>query len=235
MPRQLSFDLPARTALGREDFFVAPSNALALALLDGWRSWPGGKLVVSGPTGSGKTHLTHVWAQSTGARIVQASDLTEDRVPDLSTGAVAVENVDDIAGDLAAETGLFHLHNLVLAEGHPLLLTGRGEPSAWPLALPDLKSRLQGAQGASLAPPDDALLSAILAKLFADRGILPRPDVIPYLVAHMDRSFAEAARLVELLDREALREKKNLSRPLAARLLGADRDKPRGGDTGRED
>ena len=30
MEEQLSFDLPVRTALGREDFFLSPANALAV-------------------------------------------------------------------------------------------------------------------------------------------------------------------------------------------------------------
>jgi len=53
--RQLAFDLPARTALGREDFFVSPANAQAVAMIDGWRDWPARKLVLCGPRGAGKT------------------------------------------------------------------------------------------------------------------------------------------------------------------------------------
>ena len=73
--------------------------------------------------------------------------------------------------------------------------------------------------------PFATLLAAVLAKLFADRQIIPRPDVIPYLVAHMDRSFESAARVVAALDRAALSEGRSLSRPLAIRVLDAlDRD-----------
>ncbi|WP_146344689.1 DnaA ATPase domain-containing protein [Falsiphaeobacter marinintestinus] len=219
MHEQLSFELPARTALGREDFFVAPSNAMAVALLDIWQNWPGGKLMISGPVGSGKTHLAHVWAGATGARIIAATALNEALVPELVTGPLVVEDVHQIAEDAEAQNALFHLHNLILAERQPLLLTGQGTPAHQPFSLPDLQSRLQGTQTALLDPPDDALLSVILAKLFTDRGIVPKPDVIPYMVAHMDRSFAEATLLVERLDRTALTEKKNLSRQFVARVL----------------
>ena len=71
MAQQLSFDLPARPALGRDAFFVADSNALAVAAIDGWRDWAGGKLVLVGPAGSGKTHLSHVWAADTGANRIE--------------------------------------------------------------------------------------------------------------------------------------------------------------------
>ena len=68
MTRQLKFDLTARPALGREDFYVSPANAVALSMIDAWRDWPNRKLVLKGAHGSGKTHLAHVWAEMSGAR-----------------------------------------------------------------------------------------------------------------------------------------------------------------------
>lgn len=219
MPQQLSFDLPAKVALGRDDYFVSPANALAVAMIDAPQNWPNGKLVVSGPEGAGKTHLVHVWAAQTGARIIKARDLCETDVPELAQGPVAVEDVPEIATDADAQTALFHLHNLVLAEGHYLLLTGRSLPNLWTLPLPDLQSRIDATQHVALDHPDDSLLAAVLAKLFDDRQIIPRPDVIPFLVRHMDRSLSVAASMVARLDRVALQEGQSLSRKLAARLI----------------
>ena len=176
MAQQLGLNLPGRTARGRDDFFVAPSNRLALALIEGWRNWSGGKLVLSGPDGAGKTHLAHVWAELSGARIIASTSLASADVPFLATGPVAVEDVPDIAGDMAAQTALFHLHNLLLADGHALLLTGAGTAARWPITLPDLKSRIQGTTSIALEPPDDALLSAVLVKLLADRQLTLCPS-----------------------------------------------------------
>ena len=226
MPRQLSFDLPAKQALGRDDFFVSPANALAVAMIEQPAAWAGGKLVLSGPAGSGKTHLAHVWAAAQNAAIRAAANLAEGDIPALATGNVVVEDVPAIAADRPAQEALFHLHNMCLAGGHRVLLTGRGAPNCWGLSLPDLQSRIDATQLATLNEPDDALLGAVLAKLFADRQIVPRPDVIPYLVARMDRSFAAASDIVAQLDQAALSEKRALSRVLAARLLGAE---PSGG------
>ena len=89
---QESFDLTSAPARDRADFFVAPGNAMALAMLDNCESWPGGKLVLTGPAGSGKTHLTHIWATDRAAQIVAATDLPTARIGDLCTGAVAVED-----------------------------------------------------------------------------------------------------------------------------------------------
>ncbi|WP_271949468.1 DnaA ATPase domain-containing protein [Ruegeria faecimaris] len=221
MALQLSFDLPAKTALGREDFFVSPANALAVAMISA-TSWPGNKLVLSGPAGAGKTHLAHVWAAETGGRIVQASQIKHDEVPDLAQTPIAVEDVPMIAGDIDQQKTLFHLHNLVLAEGHALLMTGRLAPNFWQLPLPDLQSRIEGAHHVALDPPDDALLGAVLAKLFVDRQLNPGPEVIAYLVKHMDRRFETAASAVALLDQLALSEKRDITRALAVRVLSAE-------------
>lgn len=219
MHRQLSFELPARPALGRNDFYVSEANALALALIDADETWPDGKLTLTGPAGSGKTHLAHVWAARSGAAIIAATNLSQSNIPALAAGAVVVEDVPQLARDPAGQEALFHLHNLLRSQRHKLLLTGRGPVARWGLSLPDLTSRMQAAQSVALDAPDDALLAAVLAKLFDDRQVRPRPDVIPYLVDHMERSFAAAADVVSDLDRIALTEKRAVSRQLAIRAL----------------
>lgn len=219
MPVQMKFDLPVRPALGRGDFYVTESNAVALGLVDTWPNWPNGKLVLVGPRGSGKTHLAHVWCAESGGRMVAARSLTDADVPSLAEAPICVEDVERIAGDSAAEEALFHLHNLVLANGHSMLLTATRAPTSWGLQLPDLASRMAGTTVAKMSLPDDLLLSAVLAKLFADRQIVPMADVIPYLVRWMPRSFEAAGRVVAHLDTEALGTPKGVTRTLARTAL----------------
>ncbi|MEH6741423.1 MAG: chromosomal replication initiator DnaA, partial [Sulfitobacter sp.] len=102
------------------------------------------------------------------------------------------------------------------------LLTGTGAVAHWGITLPDLDSRMRGALEASIDAPDDALLSAVLVKLLADRQLMPPPDVIPYLLKRMDRSFAAANRIVAELDRESLARKRPITRALAALVLDKD-------------
>lgn len=217
--KQLALPLPSLAALGRSDFYVTEANALAVAQIEGWRHWPSGKFVLSGPAGSGKTHLAHVWARLTGGLIVPAEALPSADLPTLAQGPVCVEDIETIAGHAMAEEALFHLHNLVLAGGHRLLMTARTPPAQWGLGLPDLQSRAEGAQGAQLSEPDDDLLSAVIAKLFADRQIVPAGDVIPYLARRIPRSYAAAQLIVEILDREALGRPKGVNRPLASAVF----------------
>jgi chromosomal replication initiation ATPase DnaA len=220
MAEQLTFRLPARPALGRGDFFVSPANAAAVGVVSDDATWPLGKLTLIGPEGSGKTHLAHVWAAESGARIVAAAELRAADLPALAAaGRVAVEDMDRSAGEAGAEQALFHLHNLLQSDGGRLLLTARLPPAHWRIALPDLKSRTAAAATAALEPPDDALLSAVLVKLFADRQVAVAPALVAYLVPRIDRSFAAAHAIVDRLDRAALSEGRPVTRSLAARLL----------------
>ena len=219
MATQLGLDLPVRPALVRDDFLVAPSNAVALAMIDDWPNWAKHKLVLTGPEGAGKTHLAHVWADATGAQIVAASTLAQADIEALARTPLAIEDVDAIATDDAAQTALFHLHNLMAAAALPLLMTGEAAPNHWALSLPDLQSRVDAAGHARLDAPDDTLLAAVLAKLFADRQLIPKPDVIPYLLTHMDRSFAAARDVVSALDASSLAQKRALTRAFAAQVL----------------
>ncbi len=222
MTRQLAFDLPVQAVYRREDFFASPANAHALAAVEGWRGWPGGKLLLIGPPGAGKTHLAHMWREAAGAVMVSGADLAEADLPALAAaGAVVVEDADSVAGERAAEVALFHLHNMVVPQGS-LLLTARGPARDWGLRLPDLKSRVEAASVARLEPPDDDLLSAVLVKLFADRQTIISPALVPWLVARMERSIAAARALVSAMDARALAQGKPITKATAHGLLDRD-------------
>jgi chromosomal replication initiation ATPase DnaA len=207
MAEQLVFDLPVRPAMGRDDFFVTGSNAGALARVDGWRDWPFGKLVLVGPEGSGKTHLAHVWAAQSGAGIVGAGEVDEAQI--LSDApALAVEDADRLAGDVAAETRLFHLHNAMMQRGARVLFTARTPPARWGLSLPDLDSRMRQAELARIDAPDDALLSALMLKQAHDRGLGLTPAILAHVVPRIERSAAAVQAFVLRLDALALAEKR---------------------------
>lgn len=221
MIRQLILDLPVRSARGRDDFFVAPANALALATLDAPESWPSGRMLLIGPEGAGKSHLAAIWAESQGgAPIVAAATLTDEAAPSLvRAGACVVEDAQRVAASPVAQAALFHLHNLMQAEGGRLLLTAAAPPRDWGLTLADLASRMEATASVRITPPDDALLSAVLVKLFADRQTKVPHSLIPWLVTRMDRSLGTARRLVAALDARAVAEGRPVTRTMAAEVL----------------
>ena len=220
MTRQLPLPLPVRVAEGREDFFVAPANALALSLLDAPDSWAQGRMLLLGPEGAGKSHLAAIWAAERGAVIRAAAGLTPATVADLAaTRAVVIEDAQHLAGQAAAEQALFHLLNLTAAEGGRCLITAPAPPRDWGVALPDLKSRLDATQSVRIAPPDEALLAAVLVKLFADRQLTVPHSLIGWLVLRMERSLGLARALVAALDARALAEGRAITRAMAAEVL----------------
>ncbi|MEM6637498.1 MAG: DnaA/Hda family protein [Pseudomonadota bacterium] len=229
MTRQLTFELPVRAALGRGDYFVSEANQSALAALENWASWPQGRMALVGPAGAGKTHLAHVWADLSGARVVPAPEiLIRDPLATAAEGPLAVEDAEALAGDASFERGLFHLCNAVTQQGQAILITGREPPARWKTELPDLVSRLSSFAVTRLGPPDDALLAAVLQKQFADRQVAVPENLVPFLVTHMERSFDFARYLVEELDTRALSAGKAITRALAIDVLGDLRDKANG-------
>ena len=103
--------------------------------------------------------------------------------------------------------------------GGLLLLTSDQPPSRWSIALPDLASRMQATTVVQIHNPDDALLSALLMKLFADRQINPQPALVQYLATRIERSFSAAADIVDRLDTAALAQRRKINKALAAELL----------------
>jgi len=216
-PRQLALALAHSESFAREDFLAGASNQSALALIEQWPDWPARSVALVGPTGSGKSHLAAIWAEATGARVIAGRALDEAALPTaLATGALVVE---DLASGGIDERALFHLLNLARAPDVSLLLTGRTAPATWTIALPDLASRLRALPVVALAPPDDALLRAVLVKLFADRQLAVDEGLIGFVATRIERSFAAARAVVDELDREALRQHRPVTRTLAAELL----------------
>ena len=216
MPEQLTFDLPVRASLERGDFFVSDANALAVSRLEDVSTWTSGKMVLVGPKGAGKSHLGHVWADAQDGTLVELGTLEASGVVQ-HAAPLAVEIPE--APSATEEQVLFHLHNHMASSQHLLLLIARLPPSRWPLNLPDLKSRMEATEVVQIEPPDDALLAAVLVKLFADRQLHVAPSLIEWLTKRMDRSFAEAQRLVAAIDAAALAEGRAVSRTLAQRIL----------------
>lgn len=216
-PRQLTLDLDHAESYARDDFLGGPSNAAALTLIDSWPDWPSRTVALVGPEGSGKSHLAAIWALQAGARSVAARTLRDADVPAaLATGALVIE---DAAASEFDEIAMFHLLNLAREEAAFVLLTARTPPATWTVRTPDLHSRLKAVPVVALAPPDDALLRAVLVKLFADRQLAVDEQLVGYVATHIGRSFAEARAAVATLDHEAMVRQRPLTRTLAADVL----------------
>ena len=207
MAHQLPLDLEYRPALGMTDFVIAPGNRDAVAWIDRWPDWPSHALAIHGPRGSGKSHLAHVWQARSQAVFL---DRASEEMP-----AAAV--LDEPQG--WAEDALLHLYNRLREAGGHLLIVSETPPARWPVALPDLASRLASIPAVALAAPDDDLLVAVMAKQFADRGLEVNEDVLRYVASRVERSFAAAAEVVARIDRTALAQQRRVTLALARDCL----------------
>lgn len=217
-PRQLAFALPHAESFTREDFLEGPANAAGLALVDSWPDWPNPVMLLTGPEGSGKSHLAAIWAEQSGARSTSAHLLTPADVPGtLTTGALVIEDLKTSDID---ERALFHLLNLAREDGAFVLMTARMAPNE--IELRDLRSRLRAVPTVQLLAPDDHLFRALIVKFCADRQLAVDENVVSYLTTRLERSYAALRQAIELLDTEALRLGRPVTRALAAELLRGD-------------
>ena len=161
-------------------------------------------MTLHGPAGSGKTHLGRIWTERSKARPVSAASLGAiEHIPELVGDRMALL-VDDVDQGFNAgrERGLFHLFNLMAERRGHLLLLATQPPARWPLDLADLRSRLSAAPAIAIGAPDDALLDAVLLKLFADRQLSVGAGGAPIHLREFERSFAAVGAVAAALDRQ---------------------------------
>jgi len=177
-----------------EDFLISEANRGAFDHFQRWSLWPVMATLLTGPRKSGRSLLGRIFVRKTGGRLFDDAEEHE-------------------------EEDLFHAWNQAQASRKPLLIVAAAPPPRWEVTLPDLRSRLAATPQIAIAPPDDALLAALILKLLGDRGIAAAPEIADFLVPRMERSYVAVLRVVDALDRAMLSHHKRLTVPVAKRAL----------------
>lgn len=227
--RQYPLPLPVQTSLRAEDFFPSDANEQArLWLLDHTSAeWPSHTLLLWGPEGAGKTHLLSIWREKMGAVDVQPSgDALARIVAGEHAPAYTLDDADRLAGQAAQEEWLQHFYNATRAANVPVLLTARTPVTAWGLTLRDIETRLKSCASVELGEPDDALMTGLLLKQFADRQLAVEAGVVDYLARRLDRTGTALRAAVEKLDAAALEGHRKISIPFAQKVLLLVQDQP---------
>ncbi len=220
--RQLPLPFVPQPSLGAADFLVADSNREAVTWLETWPGWPAPAVIVVGPSGCGKSHLGRMFLARTGGVAVKPAELGHQppaASPSLLAAAAIVIDDADRAIEAGYEAPLLHLYNAVREEGRTMLLTAQTPPARWQIRLADLRSRLNSCPTVAIGAPDQALIAALLVKLFADRQLGVDEAVIGFLVNRIERSFAAARDIVAKIDAASLSARRRVTVPLAAEAL----------------
>lgn len=228
MPSQLPLALQLREGNDLDNFHVAANGAAVAGVRE---VVMGGdhQAFIWGAVGQGKSHLLEgavrlAQQQGLDACLLPAAEI-KPLVPDVLESMeqfdlLALDDCNEFAGDAAWEEALFHLYNRLFAQGGRLLVSANASPTALPLLLPDLATRLASGPVYRLKAPTEAQLQALLMERAQARGLRLEADVAHFIVLRSQRCAGALMDLLEKLDRQALAQQRLLTIPFVKVALG---------------
>jgi DnaA family protein len=226
---QIPLQLEPRRPDRFEDFVTGP-NAAVLASVMGLLDEPGGSLFISGPDGTGKSHLLNALCHSARERGLAAFYIALSKLSDEAAASleglrvldlVCVDDLDSVAGNPTWEKALFACFNEVRSAGGRLLVSSKMPLSKLEFSLPDLASRLAWGVRQNLQLPDDeGKLEILRQRANALRIEIPE-EVQNYLIKHGKRDMASLLQTLEQLKDAAFAEKRKITIPMARKILRA--------------
>lgn len=223
IPLQLEPPRPDRF----EDFVEGPNEKALLAVRQLLEE-PGASLFLSGPEGSGKSHLLNALCHDARERGMAAFYIALKHLPEEAAAGleglqvldlVCVDDIDRVAGNPVWERALFRCFNEVRAAQGRLLIASRLPLSSLQFGLPDLESRLAWGVRQNLQFPDDKGKQEIMMQRARSLHIELPEDVRNYVLKHSRRDMASLLSLVENLKDAAFVEKRKITVPLAREVL----------------
>jgi chromosomal replication initiation ATPase DnaA len=212
---QLDF---GHASFARGTYLEAPQNEAARLALDTWATWPGGVMALVGEAGSGKSHLSSLWAQDVCAPVIEGAGLDLAKLNQLSEQGPLRAVVDH--AENCDEMTLFALLTTLENAGGAVLLLADTPPASWPFVLPDLISRLRAISVTTLSAPEIDLLSRLIVRQSAARGYKIDETASTYLAQRIPRTFAATVAIVACMD-EVVAPSLKSSQALAQRALQA--------------
>ena len=218
--KQLYFDMPDKTALGIEDYIITESNSFAFDLISRMIKGEINQGVISGPSFSGKTHLSKILIKNIGINESLYIDRDYKNIIERvgSSNLIVIENIDKLIED-RSEEDLFHIINFTKESDKRLLMTSGKSISKIEFKLEDLKSRLNAILEAKIMQPDDELMKLVLIKIFNDKQLLINPNVIDFLRSRLERSYKSINDFIEKIDKFSLERGKKITIALINDLI----------------
>lgn len=209
MTGQLIFNLINIRNFNPEDFYVNDNNLEASELIKLWPNWFNGAVVIYGPTKSGKSHLANIWKENSNANIYNLED-------DLLLSNIDTKKnfVLDNFHNLSAndEEIFFHIYNQTFNNKKNILIT-LDKSKFNKINLKDLESRFNSFSSATINPPDDNLVNALIVKFFKDQQINIDPSVITFIINRIERDYGAIFNFLKKIDNLSLENKTKISIP----------------------
>jgi len=209
MTGQLIFDLINIRNFNSEDFYVNDNNLQASELIKLWPNWFNGAIVIYGPEKSGKSHLANIWKETSNANIYNLED-------DFSLSSIDTKKnfVLDNFHNLSKidEENFFHIYNQTFNNKKNILIT-LDKNKLNKISLKDLESRFNSFSSATINPPDDNLVNALIIKFFKDQQINIDPSVINFIIKRIERDYEAIFNFLKKIDSLSLEKKAKISIP----------------------
>ena len=230
-------------AFTREGFDVGAANQLAVHAADAVIAQPGTRynpLLITGPSGVGKTHLVHAIGNAIAARdgavavaCVHAQALVDELIAAIqqgtverwrsryrAAGALVIDDVQFLAGKERTQDEFFFVFNALIEEGKQIVLSSDRAPSEIPDLAARLRSRFEGGLIAEIQPPDRPLREKLAARFLAGLGRAAPPELLDVICDPTVRSVRELIGVVNRLAAAADALGQPLDAALARQELG---------------
>jgi chromosomal replication initiation ATPase DnaA len=223
--RQEVFDFHKIERLDWNDFIERDENRDAISYLAKWPDWNASGIIIFGESGTGKTHLAALWAQTAAAVYILKESLNHDP-RDLfdSECNFVIDNFDDFISPQSYDW-IFHFLNIAKEKNRFFLMLGRSRSAVLNIGLNDLRSRLIAVPSVDIDSPGDDLLLKISQKIAKDLEISVPSDVLTLILNTVERNVNSVAKVLKILDKLSLQQKKTLSLSFVKRYFHDDRQK----------
>ena len=132
---------------------------------------------------------------------------------------IAIDDLDEVIGDLEWETALFNLINQTRENKQRLIMSSLENPRKLDCVLPDLSSRLIWGGSYQLQALTDEDKPKALQARAEQRGFELSDRVIEYLYRRYPRDIESLMKILDQLDKESLRLKTVITVPFVKQVL----------------
>ena len=213
--KQLALPLSFRNVKNHSNFILNKVNEVALSLIDEFNDIKKFKkkfnfpvLIIYGPPGSGKTHLSYIFKEITDAKFVKKiSDVSLDEAK--SGKSFIFDDFDKI--ECLNENFFIHFFNQILFNSGSMLIITSKPPNEISFNLDDLESRIRSCISAKIELPDDEFLFSILVKELSDKKIFLSDKLCLYIIKRIKRNYKSVSIFAENLDIMSLEQKTKIT------------------------